>query len=212
MMFENMFGDMVGHVKIRDKISQEILLDKYNKIHFGNMSWAVASALTGKPEGHISYLLLGNGGSTVDGSGKILYRAPNVSTLQDPNALPYNTTFFKALSAFVEGSTTTDYIRVIDTTQNFADLQILVSLGTDEPLGQPVDDTSQNISGDFVFDEIGLLTQTTTPLAPYVNSSTLQSELPGGARMVTHVVFHPQQKSANREIEIEYTIRVQMGP
>lgn len=211
-MFENMFGDMIGHVKIRDKATREILVDKYNKIHFGNMSWAVASALSGKSEGHIAYMLFGNGGSTVDGSGKILYRAPNVSTLQDPNALPYNTTFFKALSVFVEGSTTTNYIRVLDSTENFADLQVVVSLEFNEPIGQPVDDTTQNISNDFVFDEIALFTQTTSALSTYVDPATLQGELPGGGRMVTHVVFHPQQKAQNRELEIEYTVRVQMGP
>jgi len=211
-MFENMLGDMIGHVKIRDKSTNETIVDKYNKIHFGNMSWAVAGALSGKPEGSIAYMLFGNGGSTVDGSGKILYRAPNVSTLQDPNALPYNTTFYKALSTFVDGVSTTDYIRVIDGTENFADLQIVVSLGFNEPVGQPADDTTQNISNDFVFDEIALFTQTTTPLGAYVDPQTLQGQLPGGGRMVTHVVFHPQQKAANRELEIEYTIRVQMGP
>lgn len=211
-MFDHMLGNMVGHVKMRDKVTQEILVDKYNKIHFGNMSWAVATALSGKPEGSIAYMLFGNGGSTVDGSGKILYRAPNVSNLQDPNALPYNTTFYKALSTFEDGVTTTDYLRVVDSTENFADLQIVVTLGFNEPAGQPVDDTSVNISDPFVFDEIALFTQTSTPLSVYVDQETLQSELPGGGRMVTHVVFHPQQKAQNREIEIEYTVRVQMGP
>jgi len=211
-MFEGMIGNMIGHVKIRDKNSDVVYVDKFNKIHFGNMSWAVSSALSGKSEGTIAYMLFGNGGSTVDGSGKILYRAPNVSNLQDPTALPYNTTFYKALSTFVDGVTTTDYIRVIDSNENFSDLQVVVSLGFGEPVGQPVDDTTQNISDDFVFDEIALFTQTSLPLTPFVDPSTLQSELPGGGRMVTHVVFHPQQKAENRELEIEYTIRVQMGP
>lgn len=37
-------------------------------------------------------------------------------------------------------------------------------------------------------------------------SSTVKSKL-----MLTHVVFHPVQKSANRSLEIIYTLRIQMG-
>jgi hypothetical protein len=29
--------------------------------------------------------------------------------------------------------------------------------------------------------------------------------------MLTHVIFHPVQKSANRSLEIIYTLRIQMG-
>ena len=48
----------------------------------------------------------------------------------------------------------------------------------------------------YVFDELGLLSY-----ADDINDSVL----------LTHVIFHPVQKSKNREIEIVYTVRVQLN-
>jgi hypothetical protein len=50
------------------------------------------------------------------------------------------------------------------------------------------------MNGDFVFDELGL-----KGLGP----NTLDGKL------LTHVVFHPVQKSLNRLLQIDYTIRIQ---
>ena len=58
------------------------------------------------------------------------------------------------------------------------------------------DSTSTTNEGLYTFDELGLLSYATDP-----NDST----------MLTHVIFHPVQKSANRTIEIIYTVRVQLN-
>ena len=51
-----------------------------------------------------------------------------------------------------------------------------------------------SMNGEFVFDELGLKTW---------NGS------PDNLRLITHVIFHPVQKSLNRQIQIDYTLRIQ---
>jgi hypothetical protein len=89
--------------------------------------------------------------------------------------------------------------------------------------------TSSTTSGNFdpntlVFNEIGLFagtnniftgqfTQNTTEVNEFVAQTPNFSNAPGtkSKLMLTHVVFHPVQKSANRSLEIIYTLRIQMG-
>jgi len=63
-----------------------------------------------------------------------------------------------------------------------------------EPAGQQAFDNSTNANGEYVFDELGLQS--------WAGSA---SEL----MLITHVIFHPVQKSLNRQIQIEYTLRIQ---
>ena len=62
-----------------------------------------------------------------------------------------------------------------------------------EPDGQDAFDTAANTDQLFVFDELGLRSYSST----------------GTGRLITHVIFHPVQKSLNRLIQIDYTVRVQ---
>lgn len=79
-------------------------------------------------------------------------------------------------------------------------------------------------ANELVFNEIGLFsgsnnlfvggfTQTTTDVNNFINQSVNFSNVAGtkSKLMLTHVVFHPIQKSANRSLEIIYTLRIQMG-
>lgn len=194
----------IGIVKITDKTTGEILVHKENAIHFGNMSWAITNALQGSDVGHITHMVFGSGGTSVDSSGNISYRSPNTSNLQDPSAEPYQATFWKSLTSV--GSS----IATIPGTSNFSDLTATVLIAFGEPdnaspefLQDPTDEAATT-NGTYVFDELALYTGTTIgTLNPF-------SFAPDG-RMLTHVIFHPVQKSANRELEIEYTVRVQMG-
>lgn len=76
----------------------------------------------------------------------------------------------------------------------------------------------------LVFNEIGLFsgsnnlfagnfTQNTTEINDFITTTPNFSNLPGteSKLMLTHVIFHPIQKSANRSLEIIYTLRIQMG-
>lgn len=78
----------------------------------------------------------------------------------------------------------------------------------------------------LVFNEIGLFigsggdslfasgfTQTTADVDNFIQQTVNFSNAAGtkSKLMITHVVFHPIQKSANRSLEIIYTLRIQMG-
>lgn len=194
----------IGIVKITDLTTGKILRHVENAIHFGNVSWATTQALQGSDEGHVTFMAFGSGGTSVDSSGNISYRSPNTSNLQDPAAEPYQATFWESLSA--SGNS----IETIPGTANFSDLVSTVVIGFGEPdnaspefLQDPTDE-SATTNATYVFDEIALYTGTTMGTFNPFDFS------PDG-RMLTHVIFHPVQKAANRELQIEYTIRVQMS-
>jgi hypothetical protein len=73
----------------------------------------------------------------------------------------------------------------------------------------------------LVFNEIGLFSgsdnifagQFTTDVDQVNNFINTTPDLTGtnSKLMLTHVIFHPVQKSANRSLEIIYTLRIQMG-
>ena len=76
----------------------------------------------------------------------------------------------------------------------------------------------------LVFNEIGLFaatdnlfsgnyTQTVSDVNNFVSQTPNFSTTAGikSKLMLTHVIFHPVQKSANRSLEIVYTLRIQMG-
>lgn len=92
-------------------------------------------------------------------------------------------------------------------------------------VGQVSQGASVEFSPDaLVFNELGLFTGTpnlftgsSTETVSEVNSFVSQPvdySYRVGAKsklMLTHAIFHPVQKAANREIEITYTLRIQMG-
>ena len=73
----------------------------------------------------------------------------------------------------------------------FSDIVITSTLDYNEPSGQDALDNAVNLTGDYIFDELGIKTQAGT--------------------FLSHVIFHPVQKSANRKIQVIYTIRITAG-
>lgn len=199
-----------GHLKLYDPVTNETLVDKDNAIHFGNLTLALAQSIVGEPESFIKFVVFGNGGSIVEPSGEILYKAPNVSSVQDAEASLYNTTYFKELTTGEQNIDESNHAVAVSGASNFADVVVTATLDFGEPTGQaeidqfnPFED--DDFEGDFVFDEIALYTGSTAgTLGPPVDFN------PDG-RMLTHVIFHPQQKALNRTIAIEYTLRIQIG-
>ena len=182
-----------GHIKIHDPVSGEIYIDKRNAIHYENMSIALAQSIANSGQGFVYEMAFGNGGTAVDPTGIITYLTPNSS---GTNASLYNQTYTKIVDD--RSSNNTDPLRnYIETRHvtgtNYTDVFITCLLDYGEPSGQLAYDNTNNNESAYVFDELGLKSYSTT----------------GNSLLLTHVVFHPVQKSLNRLLQIDYTIRVQ---
>ena len=182
-----------GHIKIWDPNSKEIYINKRNAIHYENISVALANSISNSGQGFIYEMAFGNGGTSVDPTGIITYLTPNSTGI---NADLYNPTYSKVVDD--RSITNTDPIRnYIETRHvtgtNYTDVFVTCFLDYGEPSGQGAFDNTNNNESQFVFDELGLKSY----------SETNQSKL------LTHVIFHPVQKSLNRLIQIDYTVRIQ---
>lgn len=182
-----------GHIKIFDPETKEIYINKRNAIHYENMSIALADSLSNQGEGFIYEMSFGNGGTSVDPTGIITYLTPNNT---GANATLYNQTYTKVIDD--RSANNTDPTRnKLETRHisgvNYTDIVCTCLLDYGEPQGQQAFDTATDADNAFVFDELGL-----------------RSYDPNGTgRLITHVIFHPVQKSLNRLIQIDYTVRVQ---
>jgi len=189
---------ITGHIKIfhpaTDEEDELILEDKDNAIHYENFSEALAYALANKDLGQIYQMSFGNGGTSVDPTGVITYLPAN-STGQ--NADLYNQTYSKVVDDTSGANTDTarNNLTVIHTTGKvYSDILVSCLLDYGEPSGQQAFDNSTQLDGDYVFDELGLKSW-------YGTADNL--------KLITHVVFHPIQKALNRQIQIDYTVRIQ---
>ncbi len=182
-----------GHIKIWEPETGIVHQDKRNAIHYENMSVAMVQSLSNQGQGTIYQMVFGSGGTVVDPTGLITYLTPNTIGV---NASLYNQTYSKIVDQNV--SENTDPLRNKMEIRHisgatYSDILITCLLDYGEPLGQEAFDNSVDLSGNFVFDELGL-----------------KSYNPDGeGKLLTHVVFHPVQKSLNRLLQIDYTIRVQ---
>lgn len=197
---DDMGINVSGHILIRDAETGEELVNKRNAIHYGNMAFIVAQALNNAPNSYINFMAFGNGATSVDTAGRVVYKTPRVTELLEGGANLYSRTFSKVIADDPSNTDTTlNRIEVVPGA-SYTDLVIICTLGFGEPAEQDLFDSSVNNDGEFVFDELALFTAPADP-AQDIDSST----------MLTHVVFHPVQKSANRVIEVVYTVRVQLS-
>lgn len=182
-----------GHIKIQDPSTGEVIVNQRNAIHYENMSLALAESLANQGQGFIYEMSFGNGGTSVDPTGIITYLTPNST---GTNASLYNQTFTKVVDELsvnnVDPIRNKTEIRHVSGT-NYTDILVRCLLDYGEPDGQDAFDTASNTDGIFVFDELGLRS--------YSNA--------GEGRLITHVIFHPVQKSLNRLVQIDYTVRIQ---
>tara|TARA_B100000459_G_C8598686_1_gene211097 strand:+ start:11842 stop:12486 length:645 start_codon:yes stop_codon:yes gene_type:complete len=193
---DNVGLNVSGHILIKDKDTGEVLVDKRNAIHYGNMAYIVAQALNGfnTENAFIDRIAFGNGATSVDTAGKILYKTPKVNEAYENSAGLYSRTFEKRLNP---STTDTSISTVVGSSHT--DIKVTCTLGYNEPSDADLFDTATNNEGNYVFDELGLFTYPTD--GSDIDTST----------MLTHVIFHPVQKSQNRKIEIVYTVRVQLS-
>jgi hypothetical protein len=187
---ENCGFHIEGHIKIFDPETKEVFIDKRNAIHYENISVALAQALSNQSQGWISEIVFGNGGTVVDPTGLITYLTPNTTGV---NSSLYNQTYAKVVDQ--NSAINTDNIRNKMEVRHisgatYSDILVSCLLDYGEPAGQEAFDNSTDLSGEFVFDELGLKSS-------------------GSNKLLTHVIFHPVQKSLNRLIQIDYTVRIQ---
>ena len=178
-----------GHIKIHDPVSKEVYVDKRNAIHYENISIAMAQTLSNRDLGWIYEMAFGNGGSSVDPTGVITYLPPNTT---GQNADLYNQTYAKIVdnTSALNVDPARNYIEVRHTPGLiYTDLFVSCLLDYAEPTGQQAFDNSTSMQGEYVFDELGLLSES--------------------GKLLTHVIFHPVQKALNRLIQIDYTVRIQ---
>ena len=187
-----------GFLKIYDPNSGEVFVDKNNAINYENMSIAMADTLSSRGYGEIYEMAFGNGGASVDETGVITYLPPNVT---GQNAALYNQTYAKIVddTSVFNRDPTRNKMTVLHTTgKYYTDILVQCLLDYGEPPGQAAFDNSTQTDSEFVFDELGLL----------ANYGTAENGVVI-TKLLTHVIFHPVQKSLNRQIQIDYTIRIQ---
>jgi hypothetical protein len=184
-----------GHIKIFDPNTKEVFIDKKNAIHYENFSLAMAQSLSNQGYGTIYEMAFGNGGTRVDDTGVITYLTPNTI---GTSASLYNQTYYKTVDAKqnTDLNPTNNYMQVRHITGTaYSDILVSCLLDFGEPNGQTAFDNATDSNGTYVFDELGLLSYSPNG--------------PGMGMLLTHVIFHPVQKSLNRMIQVDYTVRVQ---
>lgn len=187
-----------GFLKIYDPNSLEVFVDKKNAINYENMSEALADTLSNRGVGEIYQMAFGNGGASVDETGIITYLPPNTT---GQNAALYNETYAKIVddtSVFNQDPTRNKMTVNHTSGKLYTDILVQCLLDYGEPSGQMAFDNSTQTDSDYIFDELGLLANYGTDSDGNVIT-----------RLLTHVIFHPVQKSLNRQIQIDYTVRIQ---
>lgn len=171
-----------GHVLITDLDTKEVLLNKYNAINFENLAFAIANLLSGEVGHGINHMAFGYGGTDINQNGQVNYKTPKVNGAD--GGLYTSSNFIKQIQEFEVDD---------QETQPYTDLIMTVVLDYNEPSDAKDTDTSINfdLEKDYVFDEIGL-----------VNNNN---------KFLTHLIFHPIQKSKNRKLEIKYSLRIKAG-
>ena len=162
-----------GHIKIYNPETGEVFINKRNAIHYENISIALAQSLANSGQGFIYEMAFGNGGTAVDPTGIITYLTANST---GSNASLYNQTYSKVVDDRSSNNTdpTRNFIETRHVTgTNYTDVFITCLLDYGEPSGQQAFDNSNNNSGLYIFDELGLKSYSSL----------------GNSLLLTHVIF-----------------------
>ena len=177
-----------GHVLVKDKNTGEVLCDKFNAVHPQNMAKVLARGLANEPNQQIFQIALGNGGTYIDSTQSIVYNSPNIVGI---SADLYNTTYTEVVDDGNSGVGIGN--SVISQAAPSPDISSLVictiQLSANEPAGQATTDgVTTNPDSLYTFDELGLKTI--------------------DGLLLSHIVFNPIEKNAQRELIISYTLTV----
>lgn len=179
---------LLGRVVIHDIETGQRVLDKRNAIHPQNMALVVARALAREDNGYVFELAFGNGGTFYNSSSQLVYKTPNIL---GSGATLYNQTYTVKVDETSSGTPSTNSTVALPSPAPALTSLVVVTaqLSATEPLGQAVSDAvTTDPNAPFIFDEIGL-------------------KSPDGL-LLSHLVFNPIEKTANRAWLITYTITV----
>jgi hypothetical protein len=188
---EKSFVEIEGHITIWDPDTGEVMVKRRNAVHYENMSMSIAGLLANQSgvigNYQIRGMRFGNGGTVIDGLGNVTYKSPN--TTGSASAL-YNETLSQVVDE-VDADAGTNTVVAVHTNGNiYSDVITTCTLDylSDDYADQDLTDTATNMDGDYVFDELSIYN--------------------ANDDLLTHVIFHPVQKSANRKIQVIYTLRI----
>jgi hypothetical protein len=204
---------LLGHVVIKDQLGN-ILVDKKNQIHPGNMATALARGLANSSNSEIFKLKLGNQGTYIDSSQQIVFRPPNIT---GTSADLYNPTYVEIVDDSNVGvgvGNSVTFTNIPSSTSTRVIITCVIS--ANEAVNRPTDqsdsdtgdgggldgigvDSSVPTEGEFFFDELGLFTAGTG--SPDLLNET--NEL-----MLSHLIFSPIEHTGNRELTIVYSITI----
>lgn len=200
-------------VELKGVQTGEIFVSEKNSIHNQNMARILARALANEPHSNIMNVALGNGGTYVDSAGILRYNTTNTTGTA---ATLYNETYDEYVDgSVVNGNSVTSAATGGTDVTSFATVSMILT--ADEPSGQWNTDALGNgtntnpqnpldvASYQFLFDELGCRTKN-----PLFISSTLTPSEPEWL-LLTHIVFNPIAKSANRELQLTYTITISVS-
>lgn len=199
-----------GFVKIWEPDTGLVHLEKHNAVNQEVISYVIAQMLQSNTSEYISEMHFGNGGVIIDTTGNITYKDVSLNLESGFSASLFNPTYYKVVD--INDTTNND-----DVTKNkveishingltYTDLIITCTLDPDQPNASDVGNLvsadqsnldNGNLTGNFVFNELGLKCKGQDGL----NTGYL----------LTHIVFHPVQKSANRTIQVVYTLRIRIA-
>ena len=203
-MIDSTHINIDGHVKIWDPKTKEILVSKHNAINPETMTLILAQMLQGNNDSYVYEMHFGNGGLIIDETGNITYNDVTDNLSTGIEAGLYNATYFKV----VDTIDTTNNIDPINnkvvvshtTGLNYTDLVITCTLEENEPDSSSENnliDSPSEYNGDYIFNELGLKSR--------------GSDGKNTGYLLSHIVFDPVQKSANRVIQVIYTLRIRVN-
>jgi hypothetical protein len=219
MFKDTIKSQVVGTLKIYDKESGDVLVQKKNAIHPGNMAYVMASAMAGTATSvnssgnapSINWMQFGSGGST--STTTLSYRSPRVYPTYDQLAITASNSSLY-VPKYEQLTTNTVYYPGEDmgagaiVPNNTSKVKFSVNLTHADyatAVGESIPSSDSSASSAqveaFTFDEIGLM-------AGVTDSGALDKTK---TLMLTHVTFHPVLLAANRTIVIDYTVTIQIS-
>lgn len=181
---------MIGEVSVRDTKTNKLVLKKKNAVHPQNMALAIARALARDTHGSVFKLSFGNGGTFFNSAREIVYRTPN--TVGDSDL--YNLTYEVQVDEQSTGTPTTNSVTSAPSPSPAVSsvVTIIAELGASEPAGQADSDAvTTDSESTYTFDELGLKTES--------------------GELLSHLVFSPIEKTANRSFTITYTLTISVS-